>query len=364
MLPERECALCVLCLPGVTPALMRAIYQRFGSFAAFLAEEGKNTPPALEPLLRAYGKNPGQYQQLAEILADELRQGGIIPLAISEDDYPALLREINRPPPVLYIKGAIEQLTLPQIAIVGSRRASHGALDDARAFAADLAGSGFVITSGLAVGIDGAAHRGALTTGTTIAVVGTGLDIIYPRQHRALWDEIIDRGGAIVSEFPLGFGVRAENFPQRNRLISGLSLGVLVVEAALRSGSLITARLAMEQGREVFAVPGSIHNTQVKGCHQLIREGAILVETSLDIVSQLGGMLAYKAEEAAAFGGGDQTLPPEESALLATMGFDPVDMDTLLARVGMGVSELSALLLNLELLGRVENRGGSYLRVH
>ncbi|KJS09350.1 MAG: hypothetical protein VR73_02615 [Gammaproteobacteria bacterium BRH_c0] len=360
MVSERQCALQILCLPGITPALMGAIYQRFGSFAAFLSAQRGNAPAALDSLLRCYDKNPALYQQQADALADQLEQQGIIPLAISEDDYPALLREINRPPPLLYVTGSLPQLSLPQIAIVGSRRASRGALEDARAFAADLAASGFAVTSGLALGIDGAAHRGALATGTTIAVVGTGLDVMYPRQHAALRDEILATGGAIVSEFPLGFGVRAENFPQRNRIISGLSLGVLVVEAALRSGSLITARLAMEQGREVFAVPGSIHNPQVKGCHQLIREGAMLVETSLDIVSQLGGMLAYKVEEAAV---GRSELPAGEAAVLAAMGFDPVDMDTLLARVGMEVPQLAALLLNLELLGRVENRGGSYLRI-
>lgn len=363
MLSERDCALQVLCLPGITPALMRAACEHFGSFSAFLAADPCELPGDLATPLKTWAANPPRYQHQAGILAGELEQREITPLAISEANYPALLREIHRPPPLLYIRGPAAVLSQPQIAIVGSRRASRGGLDSALAFAADLAAAGFVITSGLAQGIDGAAHRGALTTGTTIAVTGTGLDVVYPRQHAALMDDIIDRGGVVVSEFPLGFGVRRENFPQRNRIISGLSLGVLVVEAALRSGSLITARLAMEQGREVFAMPGSVHNPQVKGCHQLIREGAMLTETSADIVSQLGGMLAYKAEEVTAWREVQGPLQADEHAVLNAMGFDPVDMDTLAARLDMQVSPLAALLVNLELSGIVENTGGHYLRV-
>ncbi|MCK9563341.1 MAG: DNA-processing protein DprA, partial [Bacteroidales bacterium] len=261
---------------------------------------------------------------------------------------------------LLFVRGDPTALSLPQLAIVGSRRASSGGLNSARAFAAALAASGFAITSGLALGVDGAAHRGALERGKTVAVFGTGIDICYPRQHRNLAQAILDGGGTLVSEFPLGLTPKRENFPQRNRIISGLGLGVLVVEAARGSGSLITARLAMEQGREVFAMPGSVHNPQARGCHWLIREGATLVETVDDIVEHLGGLLAYKGEEAA-------PVPPaaatdDEVRLLEAMGFDPVSADTLVERTGMAISRLTGILVGLELKGVVENVGGLYLR--
>jgi DNA processing protein len=273
-----------------------------------------------------------------------------------------LLREIPRPPPVLYVKGDVAALSLPQIAIVGSRHGSRSGVQVAESFAASLAASGFAVTSGMALGIDAAAHRGALRAGKTLAVLAGGVDVIYPRQHRELYGQILDRGGAILSEMPPGSQPQRHFFPQRNRLISGLATGVLVVEAAPKSGSLITARQAMEQGREVFAVPGSIHNPLARGCHQLIREGATLTETLTDMVNQLGGMLAFKAQEA---GLAATPLPQDarEQAVFEKLGFDPVDFDTLAKELALPAAELTGLLVSLELQGLVENIAGFYQRI-
>ena len=363
MSAEIRAALLVSALPGMTPALMRQAAGRFASFAAYLAATPGDCPPPLDEPLRHYRRQRASCERGADVAAARLASLAIDLLPLSDTRYPALLREIDRPPPLLYVRGAVDLLSLPQLAIVGSRRASRGALEDARAFAAQLAGGGLVITSGLALGIDGAAHRGALATGRTIAVLGTGVDVVYPRQHAGLAAEILAAGGSLVSEFPPGFPVRRESFPQRNRIISGLAMGVLVVEAAVKSGSLITARLAMEQGREVFAIPGSVHNPQVRGCHQLIREGATLTETLDDVITQLGGMLAYKAEEA-----GLRRAPPpapaaDEARVLAALGFDPLDPDTLAERTGMAIPGLLAALATLELQGWVDNLGGLYMRV-
>jgi DNA processing protein len=214
----------------------------------------------------------------------------------ADTDYPPLLREIPAPPVVLYVIGDRQSLSHPQFAIVGSRNPTPMGRENAHAFAKTLAGAGLTITSGLALGIDGAAHRGALDAGgKTIAVVGTGLDRVYPARHRDLAHAVVQQG-ALVSEFPLGTPPKSENFPVRNRIISGLSLGTLVVEAAVQSGSLITARLATEQGREVFAIPGSIHSPQARGCHALIRQGAKLVETAQDILEELGPLSRFVSE--------------------------------------------------------------------
>ena len=214
-------------------------------------------------------------------------------LTPADAGYPQLLREISRPPAQLFVRGNVAALALPQLAIVGSRSATPGGTETAHAFARHLAARGFCITSGLAEGIDAAAHQGALAAGgRTLAVCGTGPDIVYPRQHERLADEIVAAGGAIVAEFAPGTPVLRSNFPRRNRLISGLSVGTLVIEAGIRSGALITARHALEQGREVFAIPGSIHNPVARGCHHLIRHGAKLVETAADIVDELGSLLA------------------------------------------------------------------------
>ncbi|MES0873074.1 DNA-processing protein DprA [Sinimarinibacterium thermocellulolyticum] len=282
-------------------------------------------------------------------------------------DYPTALREIAQPPVLLFVHGDADWLGVPQIAIVGSRNATPQGLENAQAFAAELARRGLAITSGLALGIDAAAHRGALAAGGgTIAVCGTGLDRVYPARHKDL-AHAIAASGALVSEFAPGVAALAENFPRRNRIISGLSLGVLVVEAARESGSLITARLALEQGREVFAIPGSIHNPMARGCHDLIRRGAKLVETVDDVLEEIGPLLGMRraklgtATQPVPSAGGDDEI---ERALLRAMGDDAVSVDTLAARVRAPVAALQAALTRLELAGAIAGMaGGRYQRL-
>jgi DNA processing protein len=282
-------------------------------------------------------------------------------VTLADLDYPRNLLEIADPPPVIYLKGRRTQLGRAAIAIVGSRQATPQGLANAEAFAAELSRGGWSIVSGLALGIDAAAHRGALTgPGSTLAVVGTGLDLVYPARNLALAHEIAAQG-ALISEFPLGTPARAGHFPRRNRLISALSRGVLVVEAALGSGSLITAREAAEQGREVFAIPGSIHAPLARGCHRLIRDGAKLVESAQDILDELGPgpTPALHAPAAPA----SHAATPHDP-LLRALGHDPIDLDTLCARSGLTVEEASAKLLALELDGQVARLpGGLYQRL-
>lgn len=290
--------------------------------------------------------------------------------------YPRLLREIPKAPPLLFVRGDFNCLGLPQIAMVGSRNPTAGGSENAERFARYLAECGFAITSGLALGIDAAAHQGALNAGgKTIAVMGTGIDLIYPSRHRSLAQAILDNGGALVSEFPLGVSSQAANFPQRNRIISGLSGGTLVVEAAVQSGSLITASYALQHDREVFAIPGSIHNPLARGCHQLIRQGATLVETAQDIVDQLAGLISYKRQEAAHHDRSsglfdepeekpsESALDAGERALLDALGFDPLPLDVLVERTGADIGSLSAGLVALEIKGLVQQIGACYQRI-
>ncbi|MGE0482897.1 MAG: DNA-processing protein DprA [Gammaproteobacteria bacterium] len=291
-------------------------------------------------------------------------------LVLGGPGYPALLANVPKPPPVLFVIGEPSCLSYPQLAIVGARQASAGAREAAHAIAAALAGCGAVITSGLALGADAAAHRGALAAdGLTVAVLAHGPDRIYPRSHGALAREVAAHG-ALVTEFPLGCAPLKGNFPQRNRIIAGLSLGVLVVEAAARSGSLSTAMHALEQGREVFAIPGSIHNPLSRGCHALIRDGARLTESVEDILEELPGL---RARAVVAGGSGSEptivlrqgTLPPGEAAchLLEACGWVPFTIDEAVARSGLTVQEVSSILLALELDGHVESlAGGTYAR--
>lgn len=302
-------------------------------------------------------------------------QSNVHLLSVTDSAYPELLAQIPKSPPLLFVRGDIHLLSLPQIAIVGSRNPSSGGSENAHRFAEFLAANGFAITSGLALGVDAAAHQGALMAkGKTIAVMGTGLDLIYPARHRALAQQILDAGGALVSELPLGSGSKAANFPQRNRIISGLSCGVLVVEAAIQSGSLITAKAALEQNREVFAIPGSIHNPLARGCHQLIRQGATLVETGQDIVDQLQGMLGYQREnlsklqqKAAKKTELDEkaldSLSPAEQQIIHAMGYDPVNIDDLVERTGVAVGSMAAQLIGLEIKGYVQQIGAGYQRI-
>ena len=289
-------------------------------------------------------------------------------VTLNDAQYPSLLKELPDPPSILFLQGNPDLLAHWQLAIVGSRNPSASGRDTAFEFARYLAANGIVITSGLALGIDAAAHEGALAAnGITIAVVGTGLDVVYPARHRALAESIIETG-LIVSEFPLGVTPQPGNFPRRNRLISGLSLGTLVVEAAVRSGSLITARMAMEQGREVFAIPGSIHNPLVRGCHRLIREGAKLVETAEDIVEELGALAGVLVEEASISAPQnevvEEALEGDYALLMAALGFDPIGIDMLVEKSGLTAEAVSSMLLLLELQGQVESlAGGRYARI-
>jgi DNA processing protein len=272
-------------------------------------------------------------------------------ITLGDDAYPHALLQTADPPLLLYVQGRLDTLATPSLAIVGSRNPTPQGADNARSFASHMAGAGISVVSGLALGIDGAAHEGALAgVGKTIAVVGTGLDRVYPRRHLALAHRIAATG-AIVSEFAPGTPPLAPNFPMRNRIIAGLSQGTLVVEAALQSGSLITARLASEAGREVFAIPGSIHSPQSRGCHALIKQGAKLVESAADILEELRWTRTPK--EAA------PTPTGRSEPLLEAMGHDPVTLDALGARTGYGAAELSVRLLELELEGRVARLPGN-----
>ena len=296
-----------------------------------------------------------------------LEQPGHQLLTLNDPNYPPLLRQIDDPPPLLYLIGNPTLLSQPQLAMVGSRNPTATGLANAKDFARCLAGAGLSVTSGLAQGIDGAAHEGALASGHTLAVMGTGPDRIYPASHRGLAHEIA-ASNLLLTEFPPETPARPENFPRRNRIISGLSLGVLVVEATLQSGSLITARLSAEQGREVFAIPGSIHNPQARGCHALIRQGAKLVESAQDIVEELGALTG--ALGATANTGDKQSPPthhetdPEYVRLYEALGFDPVSVDELITRTGLTAEAVSSMLLLLELEGHVSSApGGYYSRV-
>jgi DNA processing protein len=275
-------------------------------------------------------------------------------VTLADKHYPKALLEITDPPPMLYAKGNLVLLNQGSIAIVGSRNASVQGEKNAEAFAYDLCGYGLCVVSGLALGIDGAAHRGALkANGATIAVVGTGLDIVYPAKHRDLAHQIAERG-LIISEFSLGTPSKPQNFPKRNRIISGLSKGCLVVEANLQSGSQITARLAAEQGREVFAIPGSIHSPMSKGCHQLIKQGAKLVDCTQDIVEELNLTNSVSNTPQS-----DNKSAVPNSPLLNLMGYEPITLENIVALSGLTVSEVSSMLMMLELEGRITSLAGN-----
>lgn len=284
-------------------------------------------------------------------------------LLLGDADYPPQLMATADPPLLLYLQGRRELLRSPCLAVVGSRSPTAQGRDNARAFAHELAQAGLCITSGLALGVDGAAHQGALAAGgATIAVMGTGFDQIYPRRHQALAAQISEQG-LILSEYSWGTPGLANNFPRRNRLIAGLSLGTLVVEAALPSGSLITARLASEAGREVFAIPGSIHSPMSRGCHALIRQGAKLVETAQDVLEELPpgswpGSPALTRSNQPPTSSEMLDCSPAQRQVLELMGFDPIGLDALQARGGWPVAELSAHLLELEISGAIARLPG------
>jgi DNA processing protein len=345
--------------------------------AAAALEDPLRLPGTSATMLRARGLPPAIATWLAapdlqQLASDRqwLQAAGATLILCSSERYPPLLAEIPAAPVALYLRGDAAVLLSVQLAVVGSRNPTSSGQRTARDFALFLARAGLTITSGLAVGIDAAAHAGALAApGRTIGVLGCGLDQIYPPEHAALAQGIVAQGGALVSELPPGTPPRRDNFPRRNRLISGLSLGTLVVEAARHSGSLITARLAAAQGREVFAIPGSIHNPLARGCHELLRQGAKLVESGADILSEL--KIPYTKQEVTGVTSEPQaegTVSPEldkdYEILLDALGFEPASIDTLVERTGLPSSNLASMLLILELEGRVGlHAGGRFTRV-
>ncbi len=351
---------------GLGSHTLRQLLESFPGPSAILAAGNTQlrTAGLSQPVIQALRAPdpPGVARDL-----EWLQQPGNHILTWQHPHYPPLLAQLPDPPTLLYVHGDITLLCEPQLAIVGSRNPSTSGRQTATDFARHLAAAGLVVTSGLALGIDTASHEGALDAGSpTIAVMGTGLDRVYPASNRDLARRIAEHG-ALVSEFPIGTPPLAEHFPRRNRIISGLSLGTLVVEAALRSGSLISARLAAEQGREVFAIPGSIHNPLARGCHHLIRQGAKLVETARDIIDELGPLASACQHDQAETGMPcEEPVQPTEEymQLLEIMGFDPVPVDRLVTRCGLTPAEVSSMLLQLEMDGYIaSNPGGIYNRL-
>ncbi|MBT8441904.1 MAG: DNA-processing protein DprA [Gammaproteobacteria bacterium] len=353
--------------PGLRGVKFESLLTRFGSVSA-IVNAGANELRSAELKQHTIDGITDPDERLLARCRDWLDHEDHHLVTRDAAAYPALLNDIYAAPTALFVRGQTDALTLPTLAIVGSRNATPGGADTAHRFAAHLGGGGFCIASGLALGIDAAAHAGALQGGgRTVAVCATGPDIVYPARHERLADEIA-ANGAVVTEFPPGTGVRREQFPQRNRLISGMSVGTLVIEAGLRSGALITARYASEQGREVFAVPGSIHNPTARGCHRLIRNGAKLVESSDDIIEELPGMLAAIGESVEQNDdrqakNATTQRDPEYQRLLEFMGWDPVTVDVLVNRSGLTADEVSSMLLILELEGGVQPLfGGCYIQ--
>jgi DNA processing protein len=353
--------------PQLGPVAGRKLLAAFGLPDAVLAQG----EPALAQVVgsaiaQALGKAPAGFEEqldatLAWLAQDPARRQV---LTLADPAYPAALLAMEDPPLVLYRMGRIATTPQRAVAVVGSRNATPQGLQNARRFSRAFAEAGVTVVSGLALGIDGAAHEGALEGAApdmvaTIAVVGTGLDRVYPKRHLDLAHRIAGRG-MIVSEYPIGMPPLAANFPRRNRLIAALGQGTLVVEAALQSGSLITARMAAEQGREVFAIPGSIHSPHARGCHALLRQGAKLVETAQDVLEDLRFVLP--AAMPASAEGADEEPEGEaehgEDPLLAAMGYDPIGLDALIARTGIPAPTLQARLLELELAGEVARLPG------
>lgn len=366
---ELQAWLRLILSPGVGNETARKLLAAFGSAPAVF-EQSASALRALgtERLVQAIQSEPEGLTAQLQVTLDWLQAGDDRCVAsLGEAAYPSALLDIEDPPLMLYMLGTLAVRPVgisskaPNIAIVGSRNPTPQGEANARQFAKAFGGAGLCVVSGLALGIDGAAHDGAmLGGGTTIAVVGTGLDRVYPKKHLELARRIT-RQGMIVSEFPIGTPPLAANFPKRNRIISGLSLGTLVVEAALQSGSLITARLAVEQGKEVFAIPGSIHSPQSRGCHALIKQGAKLVELAQDVLEELQLCPPDSSTRST------ETQTPEPSSrdpLIAALGFDAVSLDALQARTGMDTPSLQARLLELELDGQVARLPGGLFQRH
>lgn len=345
--------------PGIGDAAARRLLAAFGLPSQVLGRSRADLAAVVgDAAARALQRppDPATAERIARAL-DWLRLPGHAALSLADPEYPAALLAVDDPPPLLWASGRLELLAAPRLlAIVGSREPSPQGRRDAARFAEDLSAAGVTIVSGLARGVDGQAHAGALRgPGSTIAVLGTGCDRVYPATARELAARIAEQG-LLLSEFPLGAPPAREHFPRRNRIISGLSRGVLVTEAAERSGSLITARLAAEQGREVFAVPGSIHNPLSRGCHRLLREGARLAESAADVIDELGwGAPTAPTASAPA----SDAATPAQREVLDALGWDATGFDALVARSGREPRWLAEVLLELELAGRVERLPGA-----
>ncbi|GGJ95004.1 DNA-processing protein DprA [Pseudomonas matsuisoli] len=351
---ELEARLRLHLLPEVGPRRFRRLISVFETASSALSAPASAWRSLGIPTVCAEARRDSAIRDRAAASLHWLEQRGQSVVMWDEDGYPALLAELNDAPPLLFVWGNPAILEMPQLAMVGSRRASQPGLDTAFAFARSLAAGGFCVTSGLALGIDGAAHRGALDAqGATIAVLGTGLQCLYPKRHVTLAQDIADQGGAVVSELPLDTAPQAANFPRRNRIISGLSVGTLVVEASPSSGSLITARLASEQGREVYAIPGSIHHPGARGCHQLIREGATLVESVDDILGQLRGWHAVPVSPV--------TDTDSEHYLVRLLTAAPLSSEAIVRASDKPLSEVLVALTELELDGRVACENGLWV---
>jgi DNA processing protein len=357
---------------GLGPTLQKTIIEQYPNLQEFfeLSSTALKTigfkPELIEALLSPKWDEVNRTLEWAQQSRQHL-------LLYNSKDYPAQLREISSAPTVLLAKGNKNLLKYSQLAIIGSRNPTRSGLEIAYSYAHYLAQQGLIITSGMALGIDGAAHEGAKSQ--TIAVLGTGIDVLYPKRHAKLAAEIIE-SGLLLSEFPLGMSAKAQNFPRRNRIISGLSLGVFVVEAALKSGSLITARLALEQGREIFTIPGSIHNPMAKGCHWLLKQGANLVESVADIWQQLQAesLILYQnrtkpitaldiREHRPHVFKSTIKLTTVQQRLLDAMGFDRISADTLRQRTALSTERLSIELLELEIVGQIETVPGGVQRI-
>ncbi len=371
-------------LPGLGPGRIQKLLVYYPDPQEFLKEgQGgfetrlpQSTVQALQSLRSGRGDFWDYQNHACERIRNWLDEPSRAVLTLTDPRYPSLLKEIADPPPLLYVQGSVDVLAEPQLGVVGSRKPTHQGAEIALEFAYQLSLSGINVTSGLALGIDAKAHQGALRAeGNTIAVMGCGLEQIYPRQNSGLAAEIVNSGGALVSEFPLDMPPRAGNFPKRNRIISGMSVGVLVVEAEMKSGSLVTARLAAEQGREVFAVPGSIRSPLSKGCHHLINEGAQLVEGIDSILMALNSPFLQQAiqpelqselqseiEQTSTIRTNTKEYTVPEKQLLDSMGNEVCCLDLLVVRCGKPVSELLALLQQLELDGVVRRVTGGYER--
>ncbi len=344
-------------IPGLGNVTLRRLLTEFGAPENVLTARHGELRHFVSAKIATLILDGGNSKVADETLAWIGEPGNHV-VTLGDPDYPQLLLQTADPPPLLFVKGRPELLNRPSLAIVGSRNATAQGMDNAAEFARALSGAGLTIVSGLALGIDTAAHRGGLAgLGSSFALVGTGLDVVYPARNKALAHELA-ANGALVSEFPLGTPPLANNFPRRNRLISGMSLGCLVVEAALQSGSLITARFANEQGREVFALPGSIHSPLAKGCHALIKQGAKLVDDANDILDEL--KIATNASLPRAI----PAVDTEQLQLLNRLGFEPCDLDSICTRAGLTTAAATGLLLKLELQNLVESLpGGRYQRV-